>query len=81
MISELIRTIYNSAGMDLQTAEKIAYAILVHLEQKLPPAEYESVKRHLLGDVHYTVPDRSLYPGYAAELPSQARSEGRPDRR
>ena len=73
MLSELIRTIYNSAGMDWQTAEKVAYAMLLYLEEKLPPNEYESVKRHILGDTQYTVPDRSLYPGYAAELPSQAK--------
>ncbi len=73
MLSELIRTIYTSAGMDLQTAEKIAYAMLTYLEQKLPPAEYASVKRHILGDPHYTMPDRSAYPGYAGEIPDQAR--------
>jgi len=72
MLSELIRTIYNSAGMDWQTAEKVVYSMLVYMEEKLPPAEYDSVKRHLLGDAAYTVPDRSAYPGYAAEIPSQA---------
>ena len=75
MLSDLIRTIYNSAGMDWQTAEKIAYAVLVDLERKLPPADYDTVKRHLLGDVSYTVPDRSGYPGYAAEVPSLARPD------
>ena len=75
MLSELVRTIYNAAGMDWQTAEKVAYALLVHLETKLPPGEYDSVKRHLLGDPSYTVPDRSGYPGYAGELPSQARGK------
>jgi hypothetical protein len=73
MLSELIRTIYNSAGMDWQTAEKIAYAMLVYMERKLPPAEYEAFKRAMLGDVEYTVPDRSAYPGYYGELPDQAR--------
>jgi hypothetical protein len=27
----------------------------------------------MLGDVEYQIPDRSSYPGYAAEIPSQAR--------
>jgi hypothetical protein len=73
MLSELIRTIYTSAGMDWQTAEKVAYTMLTYMEQKLPPAEYASVKRHILGDPEYTLPDRSAYPGYAGEIPDQAR--------
>ena len=73
MLSELIRTIYTSAGMDWQTAEKITYAMLTYMEQKLPPAEFQSVKRHILGDPEYKMPDRSVYPGYAGDIPDQAR--------
>ena len=73
MLSELVRTIYTSAGMDWQTAEKVVYTMLTYMEQKLPPAEYASVKRHILGDPEYRVPDRSNYPGYAGEIPDQAR--------
>jgi len=73
MLSELVRTIYTSAGMDWQTAEKVVYSMLTYMEQKLPPAEYQSVKRHILGDTEYKLPDRSSYPGYAEEIPDQAR--------
>ncbi len=73
MLSELVRTIYTSAGMDWQTAEKVVYAMLTYMEKTLPPAEYASVKRHILGDPQYQVPDRSAYPGYAAEIPDQAK--------
>lgn len=73
MLSELIRTIYLSAGMDWQTAEKVVYTMLSYMEQKLPPTEYESVKRHILGDPEYKLPDRKNYPGYAEEIPDQAR--------
>ncbi len=73
MMSELIRTIYNAAGMDWQTAEKITYAVLTYMEQKLPPADFENYKRHMIGDVEYVLPDRSVYPGYTGLLPDQAR--------
>ncbi len=74
MMSELVRAIYNSAGMDWQTAEKVAYTLLTYMEAKLPATEYEAVKRHLLGDPEYKLPDRTNYPGYYGELPDQARS-------
>ncbi len=73
MMSEMIRAIYDSAGMDWQTAEKVAYTMLTYMERKMPPEDYASVKRYLLGDVAYTLPDRSSYPGYYGELPDQGR--------
>ncbi len=73
MLSELIRVIYDSAGMDWQTAEKIAYAVLTYMEQKMPPEDFAAARRYMLGDVEYRLPDRSVYPGYAGELPDQAR--------
>ena len=45
--------------------------MLVYMEEKLPPAEYTKFKRYMLGDVEYVMPDRSVYPGYAAEIPDQ----------
>lgn len=73
MLSELTRAIYDSAGMDLQTAEKVVYTMLTFMERKMPPEEYNNAKRYLLGDVEYKLPDRSNYPGYAGELTDQAR--------
>ena len=75
MQSELARAIYESAGMDWQTAEKIVYTLLTYMERKMPPEDYAAAKRYLLGDVEYKLPDRSAWPGYAGELPSQARLE------
>jgi hypothetical protein len=71
MLSELTRAIYDSAALDWQTSEKVVYTMLTYMERKLPPEDYVRVKRYLLGDVAYTMPDRSGYPGYAAEIPSQ----------
>jgi hypothetical protein len=73
MLSELVRVIYDSAGMDWQTAEKIAYAVLTYMETKMPPEDFAVAKRYMIGDVEYVLPDRSAYPGYAGELPDQAR--------
>ncbi len=73
MQSELTRAIYDSAGMDWQTAEKIVYTVLTYMERKMPPEDFNNAKRFLLGDVEYKLPDRSAYPGYAGELPDQAR--------
>lgn len=73
MLSELTRAIYESAGMDWQTAEKVVYTMLTYMERKMPPADYATAKRYLLGDVEYKLPDRSVYPGYAGEVPDQAR--------
>ncbi|MDQ6694191.1 MAG: hypothetical protein M3014_07185 [Chloroflexota bacterium] len=73
MLSELTRAIYDSSGMDWQTAEKSVYTMLTFMERKLPPEDYLRVKRYILGDVEYKLPDRSVYPGYAAEIPDQAR--------
>ena len=73
MLSELVRTIYNTAGMDWQMAEKVVYTLLAYMEVKLPAAEYEAVKRYVLGDPEYKLPDRQNYPGYYGELPDQAR--------
>ncbi len=73
MLSEMIRAIYDSAGLDWQTAEKVTYTMLTYMERKLPPEDYATVKRYLLGDLEYKLPDRSGYPGYAGELPDQAR--------
>ena len=73
MLSELQRTIYDAAGMDWQTAEKITYAVLTYMEKKMTPQDFDVAKRYMLGDVEYKLPDRSGYPGYAGELPDQAR--------
>ena len=75
MLSELIREIYDSAALDWQTSEKVVYTMLNYMERKLPPEDYVRVKRYLLGDVEYKLPDRSGYPGYAAEIPSQVTGE------
>ena len=61
--------------MDWATAEKVVYTMLTYMEQKLPPDEYASVKKHLLGYAEYQLPDRSAYPGYAAEVPDQVREK------
>jgi hypothetical protein len=74
MLSELTRAIYDSSGMDWQTAEKITYTVLVFLEKKMTVEDFNLVKRYMLGDVEYKLPDRSIYPGYAGELPDQART-------
>ncbi len=73
MLSELTRAIYDNAALDWATSEKVVYAMLVYMEQKLPRDEYTKFKRYMLGDVEYQLPDRSAYPGYAAEIPDQAR--------
>jgi hypothetical protein len=73
MLSELTRAIYESAAMDWATAEKVVYMMLTYMERKLPPDEYALVKRYLLGDPEYVLPDRSGYPGYAGKVPDQAR--------
>ncbi|HET9495014.1 MAG TPA: hypothetical protein VFR15_12355 [Chloroflexia bacterium] len=75
MLSELTRAIYDSAALDWQTSEKVVYTMLTYMERKLPPEDYARVKRYLLGDVAYTLPDRGAYPGYAAEIPSQVPRE------
>jgi len=71
MLSELIRKVYDNAAIDWATAEKVVYSMLVYMEEKVPPAEYTKFKRYMLGDVEYVMPDRSVYPGYAAEIPDQ----------
>lgn len=71
MLSELTRVIYDSAALDWATAEKVVYAMLVYMEKTLSPEDYTRIKRQLLGDVEYKLPDRSAYPGYAAEIPDQ----------
>ncbi|HYO49605.1 MAG TPA: hypothetical protein VEW94_07105 [Chloroflexia bacterium] len=73
MQSELTRAIYDSAGMDWQTAVKVVYTFLTYMERKMPPEDYAVLKRYMLGDVEYKLPDRSAYPGYAGEIPDQAR--------
>lgn len=73
MFSELTRAIYDTSGMDWQTAEKISYTVLVFMEKKMPLEDFNVLKRYLLGDVEYKLPDRSVYPGYGAEIPDQAR--------
>ena len=75
MLSELTRAIYDSSAMDWATAEKAVYTMLVYMEQKLPPEEYANVKKYLLGYAEYQLPDRSAYPGYAGEVPDQAREK------
>jgi len=71
MLSELTRAVYDSAALDWATAEKVVYAMMVYMEAKLPPYEYIKFKRYMLGDLEYRLPDRSAYPGYAAEIPDQ----------
>lgn len=75
MLSELIRTIYDTAAMDWATAEKVTYAMLTYMERKLPPEEFAKVKGYMFGYMEYTLPDRSGYPGYKGSLPDQARLE------
>jgi hypothetical protein len=75
MLSELTRTIYDSAALDWQTAEKVVYSMLTYMERKLPPEDFARVKRYMLGDLEYTIPDRAAYPGYAGEIPSQVARE------
>ena len=75
MLSELTRAIYDSAALDWQTSEKVVYTMLTYMERKLPPEDYARVKRYLLGDVAYTLPDRGAYPANAAEIPSQVPRE------
>ena len=75
MLSELTRAIYDSAALDWATAEKVVYTMLTYMEQKLPPEEYANVKKYLLGYAEYQLPDRSAYPGYAGEVPDQAREK------
>jgi len=71
MLSELTRAVYDSAALDWATAEKVVYAMMVYMEHKLPLDEYVKFKRYMLGDPEYRMPDRSAYPGYAAEIPDQ----------
>lgn len=71
MFSELTRAIYDNASLDWATAEKITYAVLVYMEEKMPRDDFNKFKRYLLGDIEYKMPDRSAYPGYAAEIPGQ----------
>ena len=75
MMSELIRAIYDSSAMDWATAEKVTYTMLIFLERKLPAEDYTRVKQYILGDMEYKLPDRSIYPGYGAEVPDQARGK------
>ncbi len=53
MLSELTRAIYDNAALDWATSEKVVYAMLVYMEQKLPRDEYTKFKRYMLGDVEY----------------------------
>lgn len=75
MLSELIRAIYDSSAMDWATAEKVAYTVLTYMERKMPPEDYENAKKYMLGYAEYKLPDRSIYPGYGAEVPDQAREK------
>jgi hypothetical protein len=75
MLSELIRAIYDTSDMDWATAEKVAYTVLTFMERKMPPQDYETAKKYLLGYAEYKLPDRTLYPGYAGEVPDQAREK------
>jgi len=75
MLSELTRAIYDSAAMDWATAEKVVYTMLTYMERKLPPSDYARVKGYMFGDMEYKLPDRSGYPGYAEEVPDQARGK------
>jgi hypothetical protein len=61
--------------MDWATAEKVTYTLLTFMERKMPPADFAKAKQYLLGDVEYILPDRSIYPGYGAEVPDQAREK------
>jgi hypothetical protein len=61
--------------MDWATAEKVTFTVLTYMERKLPPELYDDAKKYMLGYADYKLPDRSGYPGYAGELPSQAREE------
>lgn len=71
MLSELTRAIYDTSAMDWATAEKCVYAMLVYLEQKLPPEDYQRIKANVLGQADYQLPDRSFYPGYRGDIPDQ----------
>jgi hypothetical protein len=73
MLSELIRAVYDSSAMDWATAEKVVYTMLTYMERKLPPELYTESKKYMLGYAEYQMPDRSAYPGYAEEVPSQVR--------
>jgi hypothetical protein len=73
MLSELTRAIYDNASLDWATAEKVVYAMLVYMEEKIPPEEFAVVKRYLFGDMEYKLPDISAYPGYSAKIPDQVR--------
>ena len=75
MLSELTRAIYDSSAMDWATAEKVVYTVLTYMEQKMPPEDFATAKKYLLGYAEYQLPDRSAYPGYAGELPDQAREK------
>jgi len=75
MLSELTRAIYDSSALDWATAEKVVYTVLTFMEQKLPPEDFANAKKYLLGYAEYQIPDRSAYPGYAAEVPDQARGK------
>jgi hypothetical protein len=75
MMSELIRAIYESSAMDWATAEKVTYTVLSYMEQKMPPEDYARVKQYILGYADYVLPDRTIYPGYGAEVPDQAREK------
>jgi hypothetical protein len=75
MLSELTRAIYDTAAMDWATAEKVVYAMLIYMEKKLPPEDYQRIKNYLLGNPEYQMPDRSFYPGYTGELPDSARPQ------
>jgi hypothetical protein len=75
MLSELIRAIYDSSGMDWATAEKAVYTMLSFMESKMPPEDYENAKKYLLGYAEYKLPDRTIYPGYGAVVPDQARGK------
>jgi hypothetical protein len=60
--------------MDWASAEKVVYTMLTFMERKLPPEDFARVKSYLLGDAEYILPDRSMYPGYAGEVPDQVRT-------
>ena len=73
MMSELTRAIYDSSAMDWATAEKVVYTVLTYMESKLLQ-RIADAKKYMLGYAKYKLPDRSAYPGYAGELPDQARN-------
>jgi hypothetical protein len=64
MLDELIRDIYETANMDMATAEKVGRTMVAFLERKLPPDDFVRVQRYLQEDRVYTPPPTRGFPGY-----------------